>query len=166
MNKIGKNCNISKFALIEDNVKIGDNVFIGPFTVIRPNVEIGNNTEIRASCFVAEGAIIGNNVKIIQLSNIVKRAVIEDNVFIGTGVLLVDTNRISHSRSYKPVGNPPIIKYGARIASGVVVLPGVVVEKNCLIGAGSVLTKSTIENGKYIGSPAVWVGEVPKNERL
>jgi acetyltransferase-like isoleucine patch superfamily enzyme len=164
--KVGKNTTIEYGAVISEDVIIGDNCFIGYHTIVRPGVVIGDNTEIRSLCFVAEGASIGSGVKVIQLSNICKDCVIEDDVFFGTGVLTFDTKRISHKRGYKPVGQPPHIERGARIGSGVCLYPDVVVGRNSMIYAGSLVTKSTEPYGIYRGQPAVKIGEVPKDERI
>jgi len=166
MPNIGQNCRISELALIADSSTIGDNCFVGPFTVIRPHVTIGNNSEIRAQVFVAEGARIGNHVKILQLSNIVKYGVVEDCVFMGVGTILTNTKVIAHMRDYEDICEPPVIRFGARIGAGVRILPGVDVARNSSIGTGAVVTKSTVENGLYVGVPARLVGEVPIEQRL
>ena len=45
------------------------------------------------------------------------------------------------------------------IASNAAVLPGVTVAKGCVIGAGTVVTKSTEPYSVYLGSPARRIGE-------
>lgn len=47
-----------------------------------------------------------------------------------------------------------VIGHGAWIGADVKILPGVTVGKGCIIGAGSVLTKSTEDNSLYVGVPA------------
>jgi len=145
---------------------VGENVLIESYTFIRPNVTIGDNTEIRQFCFIAEGAKIGSNVKIFQFSNICKNAIIEDCVYIGPGVTLTNTQKIAHLRSYKPIIDAPVIKYGARIGSRAVILPGVTIGRNALIGAGAVVTKDVPDNEIYYGNPARYKGDVPEGERI
>jgi len=161
---IGKGTKVEYGSVISENVVIGKNCFIGYNVVIRPNVVIGDNTDIRSFIFLAEGVTIGNRVKIIQFTNIAKRSRIEDDVFIGPGVILLDTNRISHRRNYSPIGEPPIIRRGARIGGRVTILPGVVIGENCLIGANSLVTKSTIPGWVYFGNPAKQIKPVPEDE--
>jgi len=161
---IGEGTEVMHGAYIAKGVKIGKNCFIGYNTVIRPGVVIGDGTHIRSLCFVAEGAKIGKNCKIIQLSNLCKDIVLEDDVFFGTGVLTCDTKKISHRRKYKPMGQPPYIKRGARIGSGVRIIPGVVIAECTMVDVASVITKDTEAFCQYRGTPARKIGELSKEE--
>lgn len=157
---------ISETSLIEGSVTFGNNVFIGHYSIIRPNVIIGDNSEIRHYCFLAGDLKIGNNVKIFQYSNIGKGSIIEDNVYIGPRVTLTNTKKISHGRNYKADIEAPIIKYGARLGSGCIILPGVTIGEESVIGAGSVVTKSTEPGWIYTGNPAKKLKLVPEDEKL
>lgn len=152
--------------IIEEGVSIGNNALIDHYTVIRPDVRIGDHSEIRQFCFIAEGASIGEQVKIFQFSNICKNAVIEDRVYIGPKVVLTNTKKISHNRQYRPVIDPPIIRYGARIGTGAIIMPGVIVGRNALVGARSIVTHDVPDNAIVKGIAACIVGEVPEEERL
>ena len=163
---IGAGTKVMAGAYISKNVRIGKNCFIGYNTVIRPGVLIGDNSQVRSLCFVAENVSIGKNCKIIQFSNLCKNLVLEEDVFFGTGVLTYDTKKISHSRNYKPVGEPPYVCKGARIGSGVKINPGVTIRECTMIDAGSVVTKDTEPYGRYRGSPARWLGEIAEDERI
>jgi len=162
--KIGKNCTIQHGAVIEDGVTIGDNCFIGYYTIIRPDVVIGNNTEIRPHCFIAEAVKIGNKVKIFQFSNISKFSVLEDCVYVGARVLFTNTHKIAHLRKYKAHLEGAYISYGARIASGSILLPGIKVGKNALVGAGALIAHDVPEREIHFGIPAKKRGNVPEEE--
>lgn len=162
----GQNVQIGFNVIIGDHVMIGDNVLIDHNTIIRPNVVIGDYTEIRPNCFIAEGAQIGSRVKIFQYSNISKGAIISDRVYIGARVTFTNTRIISHERDFDPILEPPIIGYGVRIASGAMLLPGITVGKNALIGACALVNDDVGENDKMLGMPAKRVGEVPIEERI
>ena len=164
--KIGKNCEIEHGAVLEDDVVIGDNCFIGYYAIIRPGVVIGNNTEIRSHCFIAEGVKIGSNVKIFQFSNIGSTSIIEDCVYIGVRVLLTNTRRIAHLRKYKPEIAGPYICYGARIASGAILLPGIKIGREALVGTGAIVAKDVPSREIHFGVPAVKRGNVPDSELI
>jgi acetyltransferase-like isoleucine patch superfamily enzyme len=163
---IGEGTQVMHGAYISKGTIIGKNCFIGYNTVIRPNVTIGDGTHIRSLCFVAEGAKIGKNCKIIQLSNLCKDIVLEDDVFFGTGVLTCDTKKISHRRKYKPFGQPPYIKRGSRIGSGVRIIPGVVIAECTMVDVASVVTKDTEPYGQYRGTPARKIKEISEEEKI
>ena len=105
-------------------------------------------------------------MKIFQFSNIAYQTRIEDRAYIGPGVILANTRRISHGRSFKPLMKAPVVKFGVRIGIGARILPEVVLGEQCLIGAGAVVTKDTDPFGIYIGNPARKVGIIPEEERL
>ena len=68
--RLGKDCYVGDFAVIEDGVKIGDNCIIEPHAVIAHNCELGNNCRIGShanimhctmgdNCYIYGGARIG-----------------------------------------------------------------------------------------------------------
>ena len=152
--KIGKDCTIELGVVIKDDVIIGDNCSIGCYTIINSSVKIGNKSEIFPFCFIAENVTIGSKVKILQYADIGKLSVIEDCVYIGSKVLFANTRRISHMRSFKSEIIGPHVGYGARIASGVLILPKVKIGREALIGAGAVVTKDVPPHKVVVGNPA------------
>ncbi len=164
--KIGEGTEVQCGAVIEDGVQIGKNCFIGYYTIIRPDVIIGDNTEIRPHCFIAEAARIGSYVRIFQFSNISKLSILEDYVYIGARVLLTNTPRIAYYRKYKPELKGVLILRGARIASGAILLPGVKVGEEALVGAGAIVTKDVPAREIHFGAPAQKRGNVPEMELI
>ena len=83
---------------------------------------------------------------------------IGNRVRIGQFVkILTATHEIGPSEqrcTMEAVIKPVRIENGCWIGANVTVLPGVVIGKGCVIGAGSVVTKSTEEDCLYMGSPA------------
>lgn len=157
---------IESTAIIEEGVTIGDDCYVGHFTLIRKGASIGNNTQIRSHCYIGENVKIGNRVLIRPFSDICLGTIIEDKVFIGMNCITTNTRKIAYLREYRDICEAPIIKYGSRIASRVTLLPGVIIGENCLIGAGSLVTKSTKEKSIYFGHPATYRGNVPYDELI
>ncbi|WP_289769694.1 acyltransferase, partial [Helicobacter bilis] len=65
---------------------------------------------------------------------------IEDNVFIGPNVSFTN-DKYPRSKRYPSEFLRTTIKKGASIGAGAVILPGITIGENALIGAGSVVTK-------------------------
>jgi acetyltransferase-like isoleucine patch superfamily enzyme len=84
-------------------------------------------------------------------------------VSLGNHVSITDSNFVTHDggvwvfrKEFPQVDMVAPIKVGNNvfIGMGCTILPGVVVEDNVVIGAGSIVTKSLPENGVYAGIPA------------
>ncbi len=89
----------------------------------------------------AGGLKIGNGVRIAALSTIVPA----NHIF-------EDRERYIYKQGLNKIGIT--IEDDVWIGSGVRVLDGVTIKKGCVIGANSVVTKSTEEFGVYVGVPA------------
>lgn len=60
--KLGRNCHIGAYTVVEANVVIGDNAILLPHVVIYPNARIGDNFFAHAHAVVREGCQLGDNV--------------------------------------------------------------------------------------------------------
>jgi UDP-3-O-[3-hydroxymyristoyl] glucosamine N-acyltransferase len=60
--KLGRNCHIGAYSVIEANTIIGDNAVLLPHVVIYPSVHIGENFFAHAHAVVREGCRLGDNV--------------------------------------------------------------------------------------------------------
>lgn len=163
---IGAGSKVEHGVVIEDAVRIGRDCFLGYYTIIRPGVVIGNHSEIRSNCYIAEDVRIGNQTHIFQYTNVGKGTIIEDRVWIGAKVMITNTKNIAHLRPYKTELHPVTIKYGARIASSVLINPGVTIGENATVGAGSVVTKDVPDGEIWFGNPAKYHKAVSELERL
>jgi acetyltransferase-like isoleucine patch superfamily enzyme len=164
--KIGEGTIVQAGAVIEEDCVIGRNCRIGYHVVLRRGTKICDNS-IFGTLSASEGwNEIGSHVTIHSQCHITEDAKIEDWVFIAPLFCGANTMRIVHGRDYPLVKEGYTVKYGARIAIGVNVLPKVVIGKNTLIGAGALVTKDIPDNSIALGVPARVVGEVPLKERL
>jgi acetyltransferase-like isoleucine patch superfamily enzyme len=72
-----------------------------------------------------------------------------DGVFIGPHVCFTN-DRHPPSETWEIT----IVNDGASIGAGAVLLPGITLGKNCMIGAGSVVTRDVPEGETWVGNPA------------
>jgi len=116
------------------------------------NSTIGADTKI-ASFVEIGGAKIGSHCKIEAFAFIPPGTVIEDYVFIGPHVVICNDKYPNLLQpEWKPM--PVHIKRGARIGAAAIILPGVVIGEEALVGAGSVVTKNVPAKAKVYGNPA------------
>ena len=85
---------------------------------------------------------------------------IEDNVCIGANVTFTNDK---YPRSKQPFELLPIIiKKGASIGAGAVVLGGITIGENAMIGVGSVVTHDVPSGELWYGNPARFVRKLKK----
>lgn len=140
--KIGENVKLSNFVNLY-GCSIGDNTKIGAFVEIQKNATIGKNCKISSHTFICEGVTI------------------EDNVFVGHNVTFIND---TYPRSTNPMGalqteedwkvESTLVKKGASIGSGAIILSHVTIGENAMVGAGSVVTKDVPPNTIIAGNPA------------
>lgn len=163
--KIGKGTRVSATAIIEENCVIGKNCFIGHNVVMRPNTIIGDKTIIGHLTVFEGDCKVGSNCLIHAQCHITKGAIIEDAVFIAPGFVGCNDNDMLHMRrhvkEFKPNGYR--IGYGSRLGAGVLVLPGINIGSNTVIGVGSIVTKDVPDFAVVYGnSPAKIKGLIKK----
>ncbi len=151
--KIGDNAVFLSNSTVYDGVEIGNDLVIGHNSIIREENKIGHNFKLWNNSNVDYGCKIGDNVKVHCNCYIAQNTVVEDDVFIGPGTIFTN-DKYPGSKFSEGNLKGPVIKKGARIGGRVVILPGVVIGENSLIGSGSVVTKDIPADSVAYGSPA------------
>ena len=128
--KIGNNVTIKSFTHLE-NCRVENKVDIGPYARIRPGVilkegsKIGNFVEIKKS-------VIGKKSKISHLSY-VGDSEIGNSVNIGAGTITCNYDGVKKSKTR--------IKDNVFIGSNSSLVAPLIIEKDSIVGAGSVITQ-------------------------
>jgi UDP-2-acetamido-3-amino-2,3-dideoxy-glucuronate N-acetyltransferase len=131
---------------------IGEGTRIWQFAVVLPGARIGRDCNICAHTFIESGVIVGNGVTIKSGVFLWDGLVVEDDAFLGPNATFTnDPFPRSRVRVDYPV---TIIRRGASIGAGAVILPGVTIGEEAMIGAGAVVTKSVPAGETWAGNPA------------
>ncbi|MBA0192396.1 N-acetyltransferase [Pectobacterium carotovorum subsp. carotovorum] len=133
--------------------KIKKNTKIWQFSVVLKDATIGENCNICAHTFIENDVIIGDNVTIKSGVYVWDGIRIKNNVFIGPNVTFTN-DKEPRSKVYPDHFPITTIEEGASIGANATILPGLRLGKNCMVGAGAVVTKDVPENGLVIGNPA------------
>ena len=147
--KIGKNVVIEPYVVFGSKVKIGNNVTIKSFSQlenckIENKVNIGPYARIRPGSILKEGSKVGNFVEI-KKSILGKKSkanhltyigdsVIGKSVNIGAGTITCNYDGIKKSKTR--------IKDNVFIGSNSSLVAPIVIDKDSVVGAGSVITKN------------------------
>jgi UDP-2-acetamido-3-amino-2,3-dideoxy-glucuronate N-acetyltransferase len=144
---IGPNTRVGNFVLIRDHTVIGDHCLIGSYSDIEGEVRIGDFVALQSGCYLTRGVVI------------------EDEVFCGPRVMTLNDKNVSYRRASLTFNrSAPRILRAARIGGGSVLLPGVTVGENALVGAGSVVVRDVPDRTVVMGNPARVVRLVPDDE--
>lgn len=116
--------------------------------------EIGKGTKIGAFVEIGRGVVVGSNCKIQAFVFIPEGVCVGDNVFIGPNVTFCNVKYPSAVENRMHTMSKTIVKDGVAIGAGSVILPGVTIGCNAIVGAGSVVTKDVDDGVTVKGNPA------------
>jgi len=120
-------------ALVREQTTIGNNVLVGTQTIIDGYSDIGSNVSIQSSVYIPSYTTIG------------------DNVFIGPhAVLTNDPHPIRQEIDLEG----PTIEDGVSIGANATLLPGINIQENSFVAAGSVVTTDVPPDTLAMGEPA------------
>jgi len=144
------------------NTSLGKGVVIHqPDLVNLYGCTIGDESRIGTFVEIQKGAFIGARCKISSHSFICEGVTLEDEVFIGHGVLFTNDlfpRATTEDGALQTDADwtclPTVVKRGASIGSGAVILCGLTIGERALIGAGAVVTKDVPAGAVVAGVPA------------
>ena len=128
---------------------------------------IGGDTQTVLFCDKGAELVVGNNTGMSNCAIVAKQSVtIGNNVKIGGSVKIYDNDFHAldaterNFGSDKPKCAPVVIKDGAFIGAFSIILKGVTIGENSIVGAGSVVTKNIPDNEIWAGNPAKFIKKI------
>ena len=159
--KIGKNVSIDPYVVIGEKVRIQNNVKIFSFShlenvKIENNVRIGPYTRLRPGAILKSGSRVGNFVEV-KKSTIGKETKVNHlsyigdahlgkNVNIGAGTITCNYDGIKKSKTN--------IKDKVFIGSNSSLVAPITINKDSIVGAGSVITKNVKKKSLALTRPS------------
>lgn len=143
--EIGNQCFIGDLASIRENCKIHKFVIIGRGVTIEYETEIMSNTKIQTACHLTGNLTIGRYV------------------FFGPEVCTLN-DKYMDTMEYDYKG--ATVKDGATVGSNASLLSAIIIGMDAVIGAGAVVTKDVPDRQVWVGNPAKYIKDVPKERWL
>ena len=145
---------------IADDVVLGEDVSIVAFANLY-GCTIGDQTKIGPFVEIQAGATIGARCKVSSHTFVCEGVTIEDEVFIGHHVCFTNDlmPRATNAEGRLQTGDDweletTVVRRGASIGSGAVILAGIEIGEGAVVGAGAVVTKDVAARELVAGVPA------------
>jgi acetyltransferase-like isoleucine patch superfamily enzyme len=132
--------------VVREGCRIADRVSVGKKAIVEHHVVLGEGTKLQSYALVGEGMTVGKNVFIGPFFN-------------GTCDKFMD-------RLEEFVFQPPRIEDYVRIGAHVVLMAGVTLGEDSVVGAGAVVTRDIPPGRVAVGVPARVIKKLPPRERF
>jgi UDP-2-acetamido-3-amino-2,3-dideoxy-glucuronate N-acetyltransferase len=166
--------------MIHPSAEVSPKARVGKGTQVWNEAQIREGAVVGESCVIGKGAyidrdvIVGSNVKIENRASVYRGVTLEDGVFVGPYVSftndryprsLTAEGRLRTDADWEP--EKTLVREGASLGAGAVVLPGVVIGRWAMVGAGSLVAHDVPDHALVVGNPARHLGYVCEcGERL
>lgn len=155
---------VHQTAIVETS-DVGEGSRIWAYAHIMDGARIGKHCNIGDHCFIESGAVIGDNATVKNGNMIWEGVTLEDGVFVGPNVFFSNDLRPRSPRMpevknrYQEKDNwlvPTLVKRGASLGVGSIIIAGVTVGEYAMVGAGAVVTRDVPAHALVKGTPARW----------
>jgi UDP-3-O-[3-hydroxymyristoyl] glucosamine N-acyltransferase len=152
--RIGGGCSIGPNAVVYYDVEIGDDVLVGDAASIREQVRIGDGCVVGRAVALDRDVQVGNRTRIMNQANIVAKAKLGADVFVGPGVLTTNDDALGRHGWVDELMHGPTVEDEAMIGAGAILLPGVIIGRLAVVGAGAVVRHDVEAGTTVLGVPA------------
>jgi UDP-2-acetamido-3-amino-2,3-dideoxy-glucuronate N-acetyltransferase len=163
---IGSNCTLGAQAVVYAGCVIGDDVFVADLATLRENVSVGHSTIVGRNVTIENFTTIGAKCKLETNCYITAYSTIEDFCFIAPMVTTTNDNYLGRTEERFKHFKGVTVRRGGRIGAGAVILPGIEIGADAVVGAGAVVTKNVPPRRVVAGVPARHFSETPKGQLL
>ena len=132
---------------------IGDGTRVWAFAHVLPGATLGVDCNICDHVLIENDVVVGDRVTVksgVQLWDGVR---LGNDVFVGPNVTFAN-DRFPRSKKYPEKFLSTNVADGASLGAGSVILPGIRIGRNAMVGAGAVVTRDVPANAVVVGNPA------------
>ncbi len=163
---VGDGAIIGTGSVIYRGATLGARVLVADGAAVRERVTIGERTIVGRGVTVENDCTIGRYVKLETACYITAYSVIENRVFVAPMVATSNDRFIGRTEERLKHFKGVTVRRGGRIGLAAVILPGITIEADGVVAAGSVVTRDVPARKLVMGSPARVVRDVASEELL
>jgi acetyltransferase-like isoleucine patch superfamily enzyme len=146
--------------------RIGAGAVIGDHAFVREGVDIGPGSVVGQGGAIGRGVRIGAGVRLQNKVIIAPGSLVEDDVFFGPLAVALNDPTIGRREATGAPIQGVVARRACRVGASAVLMPGVELGEDCVVAAGSVVTRSVAPRTVVRGSPARETRAVDPRELL
>ena len=161
------NAAVHPTASVHESAQLGSGTRVWDYAQVREGAVIGDECVLGKNVYVDEHVHVGNRVKIQNNASVYSGSTLEDGVFIGPHVCLTNDRlprAINADGSLKSASDWQtgriLVRTGASLGAGAIVVTGVTIGRWAMVGAGAVVTRDVPDHALVVGNPARQIGSV------
>lgn len=164
--EIGNGVTVGTSAIVYVNAKIADDVFIADLATVREKVTVGEGTIVGRGVAIENECTVGKKCKIETNAYITAYSTIGDYVFIAPCVVTTNDNYMARDKERYKHFKGTTVKTGGRIGANATILPGLTINEDGTVAAGSIVSRDVEKETLVVGTPAKVVRNVPDEQLL
>lgn len=164
--KIGSGCLVGTGAVIYAGTVVAESCLIADLATVREDVSLGEKTIVGRGACIENQCTVGCRCKIETNAYICAYSKIGDDCFVAPCAVTSNDNYAGRTEKRFSAYKGAVLKRGARVGAGAVLLPGKEIAEDGFAAAGSVLTKSVGAGQIVAGNPAAVLRDVPEEQLL
>ncbi|MDP6475610.1 MAG: acyltransferase [Alphaproteobacteria bacterium] len=150
-------------AIVDDGAELGAGCKVWHFSHVLSGSRIGDNCILGQNVMVGPDAVIGSGCKVQNNVSIYKGVTLENDVFCGPSCVFTNVLTPRAFVERKDEFLPILVRKGATIGAGAVIICGVTIGEYAMIGAGAVVTRDVRPHALMLGNPARRTGWVSRS---
>lgn len=162
--EMGPRCTVGALAVIYAGTTLAEEVFVADLASIRERCRIDRKVIVGRGVTVENDVTIGEATKLQAEAYITALSVLEDHVFVAPAVSTTNDNYMARTKERFKHRKGCVLRSGSRVGGGAVLLPGVEVGEEAVVGAGSVVTKAVPPARVVYGVPAREIRPTPPEQ--
>ena len=151
---------VDSLAQVSALARLGDGTKVWSFSRVLDRAAIGDHCQLGQNVFVDRDVVIGNHVKIQNNVSVYTGVTIADGVFLGPSCVFTNVTFPRAFIERKHELSPTMLERGVTVGANATIVCGVHLGEFSLVGAGSVVTRSTAPFALVVGVTAERIGWV------